>query len=168
MVIKQYRYYDPKTCGLDFHGCMEDMSQIPAGDTILLHACAHNPTGVDPTQDQWRAICDVVKNRKIFPFFDMAYQGFASGDLDKDAWAVRHFVQQGVTDLMLAQSYAKNMGLYGERVGAFTLVTSTPEETSRCMSQLKIIVRCLYSNPPINGARISYEILSDSSLRNQW
>ena len=95
----------------------------PPGSIFLLHACAHNPTGVDPTRDQWQAIAAVMRERRLLPFFDTAYQGFASGSLAKDAWAINYFVQQGF-ELLIAQSYAKNFGLYGERAGCFHLVTS--------------------------------------------
>ncbi|XP_066996372.1 aspartate aminotransferase, mitochondrial isoform X2 [Anabrus simplex] len=165
--VKQYRYYDPKTCGFDFQGALEDISKLPENSIILFHACAHNPTGVDPKPEQWAEISHVVKKRKLFPFFDMAYQGFASGDVTRDAFAVRHFVKEG-HHIALTQSYAKNMGLYGERAGAFSLITGSKEEAATTMSQLKILVRPMYSNPPIHGARIVTEILSDSALRNKW
>lgn len=134
---------------------------------MLLHACAHNPTGVDPTQEQWAQISDIVKERKLFPFFDMAYQGFASGSTDRDAFAVRHFVSQG-HQIALAQSFAKNMGLYGERVGAFSLTTSDAGEKARVDSQLKIVIRPMYSNPPLHGAQIANTILGDKALYSQW
>lgn len=134
---------------------------------MLLHACAHNPTGVDPTQEQWAQISDIVKERKLFPFFDMAYQGFASGSTDRDAFAVRHFVSQG-HQIALAQSFAKNMGLYGERVGAFSLTTSNAGEKARVDSQLKIVIRPMYSNPPLHGAQIANTILGDKALYSQW
>uniref|UniRef100_F1L5U7 Aspartate aminotransferase n=1 Tax=Ascaris suum TaxID=6253 RepID=F1L5U7_ASCSU len=165
--VKTYRYYDGKTCGFDEAGMLEDISNIPEKSIILLHACAHNPTGVDPRPEQWKKIEEVVRKRKLFPFFDMAYQGFASGSIDRDAFAVRYFVDQGHC-LALAQSFAKNMGLYGERVGAFTLVCSSEEEAACVMSQLKILIRPMISNPPIHGARIAARILSDGSLREQW
>uniref|UniRef100_A0A9J2PBA3 Aspartate aminotransferase n=1 Tax=Ascaris lumbricoides TaxID=6252 RepID=A0A9J2PBA3_ASCLU len=164
--VKTYRYYDGKTCGFDEAGMLEDISNIPEKSIILLHACAHNPTGVDPRPEQWKKIEEVVRKRKLFPFFDMAYQGFASGSIDRDAFAVRYFVDQGHC-LALAQSFAKNMGLYGERVGAFTLVCSSEEEAACVMSQLKILIRPMISNPPIHGARIAARILSDGSLREQ-
>lgn len=165
--VKHYRYYDPKTCGFDFSGALDDISKIPSGSIILLHACAHNPTGVDPRPEQWAELSQVIKKNKLFPFFDMAYQGFASGDIDRDASAVRMFLKDG-HQIALAQSFAKNMGLYGERVGAFSLVCSSKEEADRVLSQLKILIRPLYSNPPIHGARIAAEILNDSGLRAQW
>ncbi|XP_046999910.1 aspartate aminotransferase, mitochondrial [Schistocerca americana] len=165
--VKQYRYYDPKTCGFDFQGALQDIAKIPEKSIILFHACAHNPTGVDPKPEQWKEIANVVKQKKLFPFFDMAYQGFASGDVTRDAFAVRHFVQEG-HQIILTQSYAKNMGLYGERAGAFSLIAGSKQEADTTMSQLKILVRPMYSNPPINGARIVTEILSDPTLKAKW
>ncbi|EPQ29123.1 uncharacterized protein PFL1_03411 [Pseudozyma flocculosa PF-1] len=165
--VKQYRYYDKKTVGLDFQGMLDDIKAAPAKSIILLHACAHNPTGVDPTQEQWKQISDVLKEKEHFPFFDMAYQGFASGDIDRDAFAVRYFVEQG-HQIALSQSFAKNMGLYGERVGAFSLVTANPDEKARVDSQIKIIVRPMYSNPPVHGAKIAGSILADQALYQQW
>jgi aspartate aminotransferase len=165
--VEQYRYYNKDTIGLDFEGLVADLKAAPQGSIFLFHACAHNPTGVDPTPDQWKQISDIVKEQKHFAFFDMAYQGFASGDTDKDAFAVRHFVEQG-HDIALCQSFAKNMGLYGERVGAFSLVCADAEEKKRVDSQLKILIRPLYSNPPIHGARIATEILKDPKLYQQW
>jgi aspartate aminotransferase len=165
--VEQYRYYDKKTIGLDFEGMLADIKAAPEGSAFLFHACAHNPTGVDPTQEQWREISDVVKQRGHYAFFDMAYQGFASGDVDRDAFALRHFVQEG-HNVCLAQSFAKNMGLYGERVGAFSIVTASPEEQKRVDSQIKILVRPMYSNPPIHGARVAAHILGDAKLYPQW
>lgn len=106
--VEKYRYYNKDTIGLDFEGMVEDIKKMPKGSIVLLHACAHNPTGVDPTEEQWRAISDAVKEGGHYPFFDMAYQGFASGDTDKDAFAVRHFIKEG-HQICLAQSFAKNM-----------------------------------------------------------
>ncbi|CAO2610361.1 Aspartate aminotransferase, mitochondrial [Lemmus lemmus] len=167
MQLQGYRYYDPKTCGFDFKGAIEDISKIPEQSVLLLHACAHNPTGVDPRPEQWKEIAAVVKKKNLFAFFDMAYQGFASGDGDKDAWAVRHFIEQGI-NVCLCQSYAKNMGLYGERVGAFSVICKDADEAKRVESQLKILIRPMYSNPPLNGARIAATILTSPDLRKQW
>jgi aspartate aminotransferase len=167
MNVKQYRYYDPKTCGFDFQGALQDIAKIPEGSIILLHACAHNPTGVDPKPEQWKEMSKIIKNRKLYPFFDMAYQGFASGDFDKDAFGVRLFLQEG-HEICLAQSFAKNMGLYGERVGVFSIVSSTKQEKDSVLSQIKILIRPMYSNPPIHGAHIANTILNDASLRQQW
>lgn len=165
--VKTYRYYDPKTCGLDFAGMVQDLSSAPSGSVILLHACAHNPTGVDPKLEQWKELSALFKSKNLFPFFDMAYQGFASGSVDHDAKAVGLFISDG-HQIALAQSFAKNMGLYGERVGLFSLTTSDEDETNRILSQLKIIIRGMYSNPPIHGARIVAEILSNPQLKDQW
>lgn len=133
----------------------------------MLHACAHNPTGIDPTHEQWQEISNIVKEKNLFPFFDMAYQGFATGSISNDAFAVRHFVAEG-HQVALAQSFAKNMGLYGERVGAFSLTTADPEEKARVDSQLKIVIRPMYSNPPLHGARIANAILSNEALYGEW
>ncbi|XP_061163563.1 aspartate aminotransferase, mitochondrial-like [Saccostrea echinata] len=165
--VKSYRYYDPSTCGFDFAGAMEDISKIPEGSVIVLHACAHNPTGVDPRPEQWKEMSSLIKKKNLFPFFDMAYQGFASGDTTKDAFALRQFVEDG-HEVALAQSYAKNMGLYGERAGAFTIVCGSKEEADRNMSQMKIIIRGMYSSPPIHGAKIVTRVLTNPDLKNLW
>ncbi|KAJ7361677.1 glutamic oxaloacetic transaminase AAT1 [Mycena albidolilacea] len=166
--VRNYSYFDPTTLGLNFEALKTDLlTKAPEHSVVLLHACAHNPTGVDPTPEQWAEISDICKERKLFPFFDMAYQGFASGSTSRDAFAVRHFVSQG-HQVALCQSFAKNMGLYGERVGAFSLVTADPDEKARVDSQLKIIIRPMYSNPPAHGARIANTILSNEELYAQW
>ena len=147
---------------------MRDAGQNAApGSIVLLHACAHNPTGIDPTAEQWTEISNLVKEKKLFPFFDMAYQGFASGSTLRDAFAVRHFVQEG-HQIALAQSFAKNMGLYGERVGAFSLTTADASEKARVESQLKIVIRPMYSNPPLHGARVANTILGNEALYGEW
>ncbi|KAJ6519882.1 glutamic oxaloacetic transaminase AAT1 [Mycena sanguinolenta] len=166
--VRTYGYFNPTTLGLDFEALKADLlTKAPEHSVVLLHACAHNPTGVDPTPEQWAEISDICKERKLFPFFDMAYQGFASGSTSRDAFAVRHFVSQG-HQVALCQSFAKNMGLYGERVGAFSLVTADPAEKARVDSQLKIIIRPMYSNPPSHGARIANTILSNEELYAEW
>ncbi|CAH0557881.1 unnamed protein product [Brassicogethes aeneus] len=165
--VKSYKYYDPKTCGLDFSGALDDISKMPEKSIILLHACAHNPTGVDPNKEQWAELSQLIKKKNIFTFFDMAYQGFATGSVDNDAYAVRLFVKDG-HKIALAQSYAKNMGLYGERAGAFSIIGDSKEEASRVMSQIKILIRPMYSSPPINGAKIVSEILGNPALRADW
>jgi aspartate aminotransferase len=165
--VRGYRYFDKKTVGLDFEGLKADLRNAPEKSIVLLHACAHNPTGVDPTPEQWAEISNIVKEKSLFPFFDMAYQGFASGSTDRDAFAVRHFVKEG-HQIALAQSFAKNMGLYGERVGAFSLTTHNEEERKRVDSQLKIVIRPMYSNPPLHGARIASTILGNEALYKEW
>ncbi len=165
--VNTYKYYNKDTIGLDFDGLLADINAAPENSIFLFHACAHNPTGVDPTPEQWKQIESAVKAKGHYSFFDMAYQGFASGDIHKDAFAVRHFVSQG-HNICLAQSFAKNMGLYGERIGAFSIVCADAEEAKRVDSQVKILVRPLYSNPPIHGARIAAEILNTPALYEQW
>ena len=147
------------------------IEQAPEGSIIVLHACAHNPTGVDPTREQWKEIAKAVRAGKHFPFFDCAYQGFASGNLDNDAWALRYFVEQGF-ELCVAQSFAKNFGLYGERAGAFHFVTGPGSDASntilRISSQLAILQRSEISNPPAYGARIASIVLNDAALFEEW
>jgi len=133
----------------------------------LLHACAHNPTGVDPTPEQWMKIAEVMTTKKHYAFLDCAYQGFASGDLDKDAWAVRFFVEQGVA-LLVCQSFAKNAGLYGERVGALHVVSTSKETSTKVKSQLSVLQRSEISNPPTHGARIVSMILNNPSMFEAW
>ncbi|WAR12784.1 AATM-like protein [Mya arenaria] len=150
LTTKSYRYYDPATCGFDFKGAMEDISKIPEGSIILLHACAHNPTGVDP---KWKEMSKVIKDRRLYPYFDMAYQGFASGDINQDAFALRQFIKDGHKPC-LAQSFAKNMGLYGERAGAFTIVCADKDEQARVLSQIKILIRPLLTEVKAMADRI--------------
>lgn len=165
--VKTYRYYDPATRGLNFQGLLEDLNSAPSGAIVLLHACAHNPTGVDPTSQQWEQIRKLMRSKGLMPFFDSAYQGFASGSLDADAQPVRMFVADS-GELLLAQSYAKNMGLYGERIGALSIVCKTADVAGRVESQLKLVIRPMYSNPPIHGASIVAAILKDRDLYNEW
>ena len=169
--IKTYPYFSPSTKGLDFDGMRSTIEHAPEGSIILLHACAHNPTGVDPTRDQWKEIAKVIRAKKHFPFFDCAYQGFASGDLENDAWAVRHFVSERF-ELCVAQSFAKNFGLYAERTGAFHFVTGAgPDAQStiaRIGSQLTLLQRSEISNPPAYGARIASLVLNDPELFKEW
>ncbi|KAI5393754.1 aspartate aminotransferase P2, mitochondrial isoform X2 [Lathyrus oleraceus] len=163
----EYRYYDPKTVGLDFEGMLEDIKSAPEGTFVLLHGCAHNPTGIDPTPEQWEKIADVIQQKNHFPFFDVAYQGFASGSLDEDAASVRLFVSRGM-EVFVAQSYSKNLGLYAERVGAINVISSSPESAVRVKSQLKRLARPMYSNPPVHGARIVANIVGDPTLFGEW
>lgn len=167
MATHAYRYFDAKTKGLDINGMLEDLSKAQAGSVVLLHTCAHNPTGVDPTKEQWAMIAKVCKENKLFPFFDTAYQGFTSGDLNKDGYGLRFFLDQGF-QMVIAQSFAKIMGLYGERTGGLHFVCNNKEDAGRVLSQIKIIVRSNYSSPPKHGARIAAMILNDTELRAQW
>jgi len=165
--VKQYRYYKPSTRGFDFEACIEDINNIPNNHVILLQACAHNPTGVDPSKEQWREISKAIKKRNLFPFIDLAYQGFASGDTDRDAFAARLFAEDG-HEFMITQSFSKNMGLYGERVGALTYVLSDKDDLQRILSQLKVLIRRMYSNPPRHGAQIAARVLNTPELRTLW
>ncbi|GJN87222.1 hypothetical protein Rhopal_000167-T1 [Rhodotorula paludigena] len=166
-----YPYYDPATIGLALPKFLDFLRTAPAQSVFLLHACAHNPTGVDPTREQWEEIAAIFKEKGHFAFFDCAYQGFASGDLDNDAWAVRYFVSQSIP-LLVCQSYAKNAGLYGERIGALNLVASHAGEgeggAARLRSQLLVLQRQEISNPPTFGARIVGMILNDDDMFEQW
>ncbi|TAQ85012.1 hypothetical protein B7494_g6660 [Chlorociboria aeruginascens] len=166
-----YPYFSKSTKGLDFTGMKKAISDAPEHSIILLHVCAHNPTGVDPTQEQWKELAVLLKQKSHFPFFDCAYQGFASGDLARDAWAVRYFVEQGF-ELCIAESFAKNFGLYGERAGCFHFVTGPSTDAQktigRIASQLAILQRSEISNPPAYGARIAGLILNDEALFKEW
>lgn len=162
-----YPYYDPATIGLAFDKYLDTLKSAPPRSILLLHACAHNPTGVDPTREQWLQIADVVQEQAHYVFFDSAYQGFASGDLDADAWAVREFVKRGIP-LLICQSFAKNAGLYGERVGALHIVSPTPEAAVRIKSQLSVLTRSVISSPPAHGARLMALIMNDPVLFEEW
>lgn len=164
---RTYRYWHQERRGIDFEGMIEDLKAAPEGAVIILHACAHNPTGVDPTQDQWKQIADVCEEKKLFPFFDSAYQGFASGDPNKDAFAVRYFVERGF-ELFCAQSFAKNFGLYNERIGNLTVVQKDDSTKAAVASQITLLVRGMYSNPPAFGSRIVNLVLNDATLRSEW
>jgi len=167
--INTYPYIDTKTkTSLDFDGMIECLKTKPnAGDVILLHACAHNPTGVDPSDKQWEQIRAIMKERKLVPFFDCAYQGFSSGSLEKDASAVRAFADDGF-DFLLAQSYAKNLGLYGERIGCASIMCQSPEIAKKVQSQLNGVVRPMYSNPPRHGMEIVKFVLADKANFASW
>ncbi|CAG9466216.1 unnamed protein product [Pedinophyceae sp. YPF-701] len=163
----KYRYYDAATRGLNFAGLVEDLKAMPKGSFVLLHACAHNPTGVDPTESQWREISSLMKERGLFAFFDMAYQGFASGDFDRDATSLHIFAEHG-HNFALAQSFAKNMGLYGQRTGCFSIMCADEDERARVDSQIRAVARAMYSNPPLHGALLVSTILSDPRLNSMW
>lgn len=168
---RMYRYFDKNTGGVDYKGMIEDLGNAPKGAIVLLHPCAHNPTGADPSEEEWYGIRDVITKRQLIPFFDCAYQGFASGDLERDAFAVRLFTSQPGLEMFVSQSYAKNLGLYGERVGALSIVFSEGTSTSTLSavrSQLKVIARTMYSSPPVHGAKIVTEILSSPQLYDEW
>lgn len=167
MEVKRYRYLERKTQTLDLDGYLEDISTAPEGSVFLVHACAHNPTGVDPTAEQWEQISKALLAKKHHVLVDCAYQGFASGDAEADAFAIRKLLADGHS-LMLAQSFAKNFGLYGERVGTLSVVCADKAEADRVLSQLKLIIRPMYSSPPIHGALLVAEVLSDDALAKQY
>jgi aspartate aminotransferase len=144
-----------------------DLQAAPANSVVLLHACAHNPTGVDPSLQEWQGIADVVKAKNHTVVFDSAYQGFASGCTDQDSLSYKLFLKNGI-NFVLCQSFAKNMGLYGYRTGAFHITCSNPEEHKAVLSQLKIVIRPMYSNPPVEGARIAAAVLNNPELKTQW
>lgn len=167
VAVKKYRYWNQKTRSLDFQGMLADVAGAPAGSVFLLHACAHNPTGVDPTPEQWKQLSTAFKAAGHICWFDSAYQGFASGDLDKDALAVQMFLADG-HDVMASVSYAKNFGLYGERIGSFSVVCGSTKNRDDVLSQLDLIIRNLYSNPPLHGMRIVKTILKSPKLTQLW
>jgi len=168
MVVKKYRYLDRASNKLDADGMLADISAAPAGSVILLHACAHNPTGIDPTPQQWEALAAIFVQNRLLPVFDSAYQGYASGDLTADAASVRIFERAGLLPLV-CQSYAKSMGLYGERIGAVNFVCASSDEAAAVMSQVKQrVIRPVYSSPPLHGALLAAEVLSDEALFAQW
>lgn len=162
-----FHYYHPETKGLDFAAMMDDIKNAPNGSFFLLHACAHNPTGVDPSEDQWREISHEFKIKNHFPFFDMAYQGFASGDPERDAKAIRIFLEDGHT-IGCAQSFAKNLGLYGQRAGCLSILCENEMQAVAVKSQLQQIARPMYSNPPVHGALLVSIVLSDPDLKSLW
>jgi len=165
--VRTYRYYNSETSDLDFDNLLSDFDNIPEGSTVLLHACAHNPTGMDPSPEQWAQVSKVMKERKLLPFFDCAYQGFASGNAPQDAFAIRMFVDDGHL-LATVQSFSKNFGLYGQRIGCLSIITDTPDEKENVLSQMKMTIRPMYSNPPAYGANIVKTILSDQKLTDDF
>ncbi|KAA0718242.1 Aspartate aminotransferase, cytoplasmic [Triplophysa tibetana] len=165
--IRPYKYWDGEKRGLDLAGLLDDLESAPEHSIFVLHACAHNPTGTDPTQDQWKQIADIMKRKNLFAFFDSAYQGFASGNLDQDAWAIRYFVSHGF-ELFCAQSFSKNFGLYNERVGNLTVVAKDQDKLNHVLSQMEKIVRITWSNPPSQGARLVAITLNSPELFAEW
>lgn len=164
---KSYKYWDAEKRNLNLTGMLGDLGAAPDGSIVMLHAAAHNPTGVDPTKEQWDQILEVCKKKGHVCWFDSAYQGFATGDLEKDAYAMRKFAEAGLP-LFVSQSFAKNFGLYGERVGTFSITCGSQDAVKAVMSQLDILIRNLYSNPPKHGANIVKTVLSDPELYQEW
>ena len=161
-----YPYYDAKTNGVNFDGMLAALNSYAPGTIVVLHACCHNPTGVDLTTDQWKQIVEVVKARELVPFLDIAYQGFGDG-IDADAAAVRLFAAAEL-NAFVSSSFSKSFSLYGERVGALTLVAASKDESERVLSQLKRVIRTNYSNPPTHGGTIVAQVLSTPELRAEW
>ncbi len=164
--VNNYPYYDPATRGVNFHGMLAALKTMPAGSIVLLHACCHNPTGADLTDDQWTEVIQVVIQRGLVPFLDMAYQGFGDG-IDADGQVVRRFAEAG-GPLFVSNSFSKSFSLYGERVGALSIVAVSAEEAARVLSQLKRVVRTNYSNPPIHGGQVVATVLATPELRKLW
>jgi aromatic-amino-acid transaminase len=164
--VQNYRYYDPFSNGVNRGGMLEDLRNLPARSIVVLHACCHNPTGVDLQLEDWKAVLDVLREREHVPFLDIAYQGFGDG-IEQDAEAVRLFAESGL-EFFVSSSFSKSFSLYGERVGALSLVTSSREESTRVLSQLKRVIRTNYSNPPTHGATVVASVLGSPELRAMW
>ncbi len=164
--VRNYRYYDAFSNGVNRGGLLEDLKNLPARSIVVLHACCHNPTGVDLTPEDWQAMLEIVREREHVPFLDIAYQGFGDG-IDEDAAAVRLFAQSGLT-FFVSSSFSKSFSLYGERVGALTIVVGDQEEGSRVLSQVKRVIRTNYSNPPTHGASVVAAVLNNPELRVMW
>jgi len=165
-VVENYPYYDAATRGVNFAGMKACLNGLSAGSIILLHACCHNPTGADLTDAQWGEIVAICQDRGLVPFLDMAYQGFADG-IDADAVAVRAFSASGL-QFFASSSFSKNFSLYGERVGALSIITAGKDESARVMSQVKRVIRTNYSNPPTHGGALVAGVLASSELRQMW
>ncbi|MBV6271803.1 aspartate/tyrosine/aromatic aminotransferase [Alcaligenaceae bacterium CGII-47] len=164
--VNTYPYYDATSHGLNFDGMLASLQAMPAGTIVVLHACCHNPTGVDPSAEQWQQIAQAVKEGQLIPFLDIAYQGFGSG-IEQDASVVRAFAAQDIM-MFISSSFSKSFSLYGERVGALTLVTSSQDESTRVLSQLKRVIRTNYSNPPTHGGALVSTVLNTPELYTEW
>ena len=164
--VQNYRYYDAASHDVNRSGMLEDLNALPAGSIVVLHACCHNPTGVDLTPADWQNVLDVVKAKGLIPFLDMAYQGFGDG-IAEDAAAVRLFAESGLS-FFVSSSFSKSFSLYGERVGALSIITESKEESARVLSQVKRVIRTNYSNPPTHGATIAAAVLNSPELRAMW
>lgn len=164
--VGTYRYYNATRRALDFDGMLADLRAAPEGSIVILHACCHNPTGYDLNAAQWAQVIAVAKERRLTTFLDIAYQGFADG-ITEDGAVIAQFIAAGV-NVLVSNSFSKNFSLYGERVGALSVVCTDKEEAGRVLSQLKLVVRANYSNPPTHGAAIVAQVLADPKLRAQW
>jgi aromatic-amino-acid transaminase len=165
-VVDSYPYYDAATRGVDFAGMQSCLAALPAQSIVLLHACCHNPTGADLTADQWRQVVATIRERNLVAFIDMAYQGFADG-IQPDAVALDLFAASGL-QFFVSSSFSKSFSLYGERVGALSIVTASKDESARVLSQLKRVIRTNYSNPPTHGGAVVAAVLSNPELRAMW
>jgi aromatic-amino-acid transaminase len=166
LAVKEYGYYNAATKDLDFDAMLADLSQAKAGDVVLLHGCCHNPTGIDPTAEQWQQLAKLSAEKGWLPLFDFAYQGFAKG-IEEDAYGLRVFAEHN-QELLIASSFSKNFGLYNERVGAFTLVATDAAVADTAFSQVKTIIRANYSNPPSHGAAVVAMVAEDAELYQDW
>ncbi|QIM49482.1 aspartate/tyrosine/aromatic aminotransferase [Pusillimonas sp. DMV24BSW_D] len=164
--VDQYPYYNPETHGFDFDGMLAALKTLPKGTIVVLHACCHNPTGVDPSAEQWKQIAETVKETGLVPFLDIAYQGFGDG-LEDDASVVRLFAGLDIS-VLISSSFSKSFSLYGERVGALTLLCASKDESARVLSQLKIVIRTNYSNPPTHGGTVVSTVLNTPELYQLW
>ncbi|BDH46468.1 aminotransferase [Salmonella enterica subsp. enterica serovar Choleraesuis] len=164
--VREYQYYDAEQHALDFTGLLNSLQEAAAGDVVVFHGCCHNPTGIDPTLEQWQQLATLAKEKGWLPLFDFAYQGFARG-LEEDAEGLRAFAALH-SEFMVASSFSKNFGLYNERVGACTLVAADADTANRAFSQMKATIRANYSNPPAHGASVVATILSNDALRAIW
>jgi aspartate/tyrosine/aromatic aminotransferase len=164
--VHTYTYYDAAEKALDFERMCSDLERIPGDDVVLLHVCCHNPTGVDPSHEQWQEIATIARRRRWMPLLDFAYQGFGSG-LEQDRAPLALFLADGA-ELVVASSFSKNFGLYQERAGALTLVSTAPDVAEAVLSQVKRIIRVNYSNPPAHGGQVVETVLRDTALRKQW
>jgi len=166
LTIQNYPYFDAVTGGVNFDAMLAAVKDMPAGDVILLHGSCHNPTGSDPTPEQWTQLAEVITERGLLPLVDFAYQGLGNG-LDEDAFGVRTLAN-ACRELIVVSSFSKNFGLYNERTGAFTLIADTPQAVETALSHIKLSVRTNYSNPPAHGGKIVTTILTDPKLRAEW
>ena len=165
--VVDYAYFDDEAHGLDFDGMLADLDGLEAGTVVLLHACCHNPTGADLTPDQWRQVIALLHERGLVPFIDMAYQGFDQG-IAEDALAIRLLAASPIRNFLVASSFSKSFSLYGERVGALTVVSDSAGESARVQSQVKRLIRANYSSPSFHGAALVAGVLNDPALRTQW
>ena len=166
--VGTYTYYDQTTCGLDFDRMLNELSMLPRGSIVLLHSCAHNPTGVDPSTEQWAQIAQTIQARNLVPLIDSAYQGLASGDLEEDAAGARAIAALPGIELLVAQSYSKNLGLYGERAGCFAMFCNEAGVAERCGQELRAAIRFMYSSPPQHGAAIVHNVLTTPQRCAAW